>query len=479
MVGAGPVGIYIASLLLAKGHKVHLIEVGEEDFESNLLTYRHYEFVSKSAMPLNVHRVGGGSNLWHARIGHFLESDFEPLLKVGIEGWPIKWDELQKYYMKIINELTGEALTDEKFIQQNYAHQQKIVNSEGLELRLFRFADNYSFRDKYNTLKQSSNFVTSTSSRVDEIVSTQSGNHEDLSYILTKKSGRYQIKADQIIVTAGSIQSTKLILNSKDLCTPQQVNVVGTGLMEHMEGFIGVMKVPKSNEERLKLFLLNKNNRVAGTNSGIGIRNGTKIVRELNLPSFHVELRPLTRTINQPEKILGEIIPNPLHVVERIAKYVIFKTTQLIDFFCQQTTCGIWIKSEELRNPESTLKIPIPETSNKVIYDHRISIETFEKLFVNIDVIIKPLSQVFESKVKLKRWVRRRIPNPKFGVNWHPMGTLPMGENPNTSVCDKNLALHSNKRIFLVSAAVFNRGSNSNPTTTALALAAKLVEEQF
>jgi hypothetical protein len=401
------------------------------------------------------------------------------LPELGIEGWPIKWNELQQHYLKVIHELVGEELTDEEFIREKYALQKQIVNSQGLELRLFRFADEYSFKKKYETLKQSSNLIVSTGNRVDEIATTQSGNHEELSCILTNESGRRKVIADRIIVAAGSMQSTKLILNSKDLHPPRQKNVAGTGLMEHMEGFVGVMKVSKSKNERLKLFLLNHKNRTVGSKSGFGIRLGTELIKEHSLTSFHVELRPLTRNIYQPKKLLRDRLPNPLHLIERIVKYVFSIVNQSKDFICRQTSCGLWVKVEELRNSESIIRISTPEKMNKTLYKHLILDESFEKLFVNLDLILQPMIQIFESRVKLKGWVRRRIPNPNFGVNWHPMGTLSMGENPETAVCNKNLALHSNKKVFLLSAAVFNRGSNSNPTTTVLALASRLVEEQF
>ena len=76
IVGGGPVGIYFAKLCLDQGHKVTLIEPGNLHEESKLLSKKNYIFASPSAMPAGVHRIGGGSTLWRARISEFQQSDF-------------------------------------------------------------------------------------------------------------------------------------------------------------------------------------------------------------------------------------------------------------------------------------------------------------------------------------------------------------------------------------------------------------------
>ena len=86
---------------------------------------------------------------------------------------------------------------------------------------------------------------------------------------------------------------------------------------------------------------------------------------------------------------------------------------------------------------------------------------------------------MFKAKIKLYKWVKNRSRNPRFETNWHPMGTLPMGSNADTSICDSALQLHSNDGVYVLSPAVFKRGSNGNPTFTTLALASKLLDEKF
>ncbi len=58
IVGAGPVGIYLAKLFLDDGHKITLIDSGNLNEESRLLTAKNYTFQTESSMPVGVHRVG-------------------------------------------------------------------------------------------------------------------------------------------------------------------------------------------------------------------------------------------------------------------------------------------------------------------------------------------------------------------------------------------------------------------------------------
>ncbi len=53
----------------------------------------------------------------------------------------------------------------------------------------------------------------------------------------------------------------------------------------------------------------------------------------------------------------------------------------------------------------------------------------------------------------------------------HVMGTTRMGDNPNTSVVDKNLRCHDHENLFLVGSGVFPASGTANPTLTIAALA--------
>ena len=58
----------------------------------------------------------------------------------------------------------------------------------------------------------------------------------------------------------------------------------------------------------------------------------------------------------------------------------------------------------------------------------------------------------------------------------HIIGTATMGDNPLTSVVDKNLRCHDHKNLFILGSSVFPSSFTSNPTLTIAALALRAAD---
>jgi choline dehydrogenase-like flavoprotein len=52
-----------------------------------------------------------------------------------------------------------------------------------------------------------------------------------------------------------------------------------------------------------------------------------------------------------------------------------------------------------------------------------------------------------------------------------------MGDNPNTSVVDKNLKLHNNKNLYVLGSSNFLSGGYANPTYTIIQMSLRLSNE--
>jgi choline dehydrogenase-like flavoprotein len=478
IVGAGPIGIYTADSLVKLGHKVSLLESGGFDNESSLLTLDSYLFKTDSAIPANVHKIGGGTNHWHARFGEFLEEDFQTFENLDIHGWPYSKSELALHYKAVSREIAGTDFSDGEFLNHHMAHLKSGLHPD-LDLRLFRFAEEYSFKEKLLKLCESPNFTLITECRVDSISPNEDLNGAKYICHLSSRVDIEELEATAVIICAGTLQSTKLIMNSKKLSGVRRGEIAGKGLMEHLEGFIGTIRIPKSHYELGNRFALSHANRLSGFNAGVGIRLNSTFHSVSELPSLHLEFRPRPRTITTPQFIRSSTIPNPLRVVERVYKLIRHNVLEILDTLKGVQTYGLWAKSEEFRNFNSCVSIGTNLIGEVLVYDHRVSDLSYSKIYDVLDILLPKVGEMFGAKIATYEWVKKRRRNASFGVNWHPMGTLPMGHNPESSICDPQLQLHSNEGIYIVSPAVFNRGSNGNPTFTALALASKLVEEKF
>ncbi|KND60385.1 Glucose-methanol-choline (GMC) oxidoreductase:NAD binding site [Candidatus Burkholderia verschuerenii] len=63
-----------------------------------------------------------------------------------------------------------------------------------------------------------------------------------------------------------------------------------------------------------------------------------------------------------------------------------------------------------------------------------------------------------------------------FAAQDHPMGGVLMGDDPNTSVCDRDCRSHEQRNLYLASSAVFVNTGTANPTLTVAALALRIAD---
>ena len=59
---------------------------------------------------------------------------------------------------------------------------------------------------------------------------------------------------------------------------------------------------------------------------------------------------------------------------------------------------------------------------------------------------------------------------------WHLLGTARMGDDPDVSVVDRNLRAHDVPNLYIADGSVFVTSAAVNPTSTVVALAARLAD---
>ena len=66
-----------------------------------ILNLKKYIFLSPSAVPEGVHKIGGGSTQWRGRISEFLPEDFYKTYSGQEFHWPFDKTELDRHYKKL------------------------------------------------------------------------------------------------------------------------------------------------------------------------------------------------------------------------------------------------------------------------------------------------------------------------------------------------------------------------------------------
>ena len=101
VIGAGAAGISLARRLLAAGRQVILLESGGLDYERPVADLAAGENVGEEYYPLEDSRLrffGGTTAIWGGRCAEFDPIDLEKRDYVPHSGWPIGWEELERYY---------------------------------------------------------------------------------------------------------------------------------------------------------------------------------------------------------------------------------------------------------------------------------------------------------------------------------------------------------------------------------------------
>ncbi|MDH3709966.1 MAG: GMC family oxidoreductase [Cyclobacteriaceae bacterium] len=250
IIGAGLAGGIIAQKLTQAGHKVTLVDMGDQP-EYIEPEDEEWRLDKPQAAFTRGQGFGGTSNFWHGGLTHLDDSDVSGLSSLFNEPkYPISRDELIPYYRQATEILRGDCKFDfEDILRQP----QPTDNGFEINFDLFRYKGLIYPRNAYSSskaiyqaasecgLKLIKNFTVSQINIDDSGVALEiEGCHriDDREY--TKK-----IRADHFILAAGGIGSPKILLKSIHKHPILKNLPVGRFITDHPTGFVFKAKLKK------------------------------------------------------------------------------------------------------------------------------------------------------------------------------------------------------------------------------------------
>jgi hypothetical protein len=476
IIGAGPTGILLAKVLLSKGLDVTVVESGNFDTESEQINRSKYNFDPDSKMPNGVHRIKGGANYWAGRVSQFPEYVFDN----KIYGWPISFTEMEMYYKQLYNLIGIGSTTDTDFISRELGDLLKLIGPN-LDVSPYFYCEN-EFLDK--ALKEIEENLSSRVLVNSPVVNIRLGSQNQ---VVATLSDMTCLEFDKVVIAAGTHQTTSLLIRSKKFLSKiSNSQTIGHNLMEHFDGYVGVLRIKKGHRKEAEkildgVYFSKSNNPQRKYGFGIKLSKLQYLTTDQLRADFHLQFEPFQEIYTFgdyyhliPGKSKLKYIFFKLELIAR--KFIIIPFRKLVDNIGGVQRYSIYLKGEELANFNSTLDNCSYTHKDLGIteYRHKVSNETAKSIRKGLLDFKYYFEQIKIGKIKYFWWFMNNPGVCYAGPNFHPSGTTAISLDSCKQIVNSDLSLNGYPNIFIASASVFASGSYQNPTATTMALALRV-----
>ncbi len=472
IIGSGPAGTILGTELVKRGVRTLILESGGSVLrwvvDSRLKRLAAYQVTGNTGYPLKNSRaraVGGTSNFWTGRCTRFHPSDFEPHPYTPRENpWPITYEELDPYYEKAESTLRVRGDTPSAFAprrshplpipaRKDLSGLKAIVGAAGIVLddsptatpgKAIRF-----FRVQKEILPAflASGFGTLIKGvDVTRLVSNE--NRRITGAEITLPDGRKKTARAKIFVVAcGGIESPRLLLFSRSEQFPNGIgnssDMLGRFFNEHPAvNFYASIRhtrstlAPTNDIGRTHQF--QEEFRKQGLGGVLFVFRQAWLLPHHNMPfkisNIPMNLAAISKRLRKATLYIGATIEMKLSSANRV---VLSK---------DQFDC--------FGNPIAHLRFDFSQEDLKTLDLCREYIREIYRKIGATDIHEAPVS-----------WSR------------HHQGTCRMGDNPGSSVVDRNLRVHEAPNLYVCGSEVFVTGGAMQPLLTIAALAHRLADQ--
>jgi choline dehydrogenase-like flavoprotein len=512
IAGAGAAGITLASALDRSRLSICLIESGGFKVSEALQSLNALDNVGYPVRENFMSRaryLGGSCNLWAGRTMKLCPIDLVKRDWVACSGWPISYEELERYYPRAERLLRLPAF-DEFEDDANLAgvgvEEARLIGHDLLRPSVALWAAKpLRFGKVYRRLlKASRNVTTYLNANVTELVADASGAQVKALTVNTENGRQLTIEAKNYVLACGGLESARLLLVSRTQHPNGMGNahdVVGRFFQDHPRAIFGKIRLARPVSLPYLLGMPISTGKVQ-----IGLRLSDQLQQTEGLLNSYVSLEPqlsqlavmqYESAVNAAKILLRrghagprsdvfrrdlgelrdmiylltpkEIMPQSVYRVyawlkRRIRRTVSASHLTVINF-CEQAP-----------NPESRVYLSDKCDAlgmRTLILDWRIGEEEPR----SIRRLHEVLGQAVESAgLGVLETRPQDISTVRFTDASHHIGTLRMSGDPKTGVVGEHCKVHGIENLFVAGSAVFPTAGHANPTLTIVALALRLAD---
>lgn len=526
IVGSGAAGISLACELIGSGKQVILLESGGRTPECDTQALAAGEVADASAHgPLDRYRkrvFGGTTSVWGGRCAPFDGIDFEARDHVPHSGWPIGQDELAPYYRRA-HEYTLTGNFDYNCATSLDDGGEPTIPGLGdaiwLQDRLWRFSLPTHYGTEFgDRIGNASNIRVILHANVLKLHTDPTGNRIERVEASSLKDNRFSVKAGTVILAAGGLESTRLLMISDDIHPHGLGNAhdqLGRYYLSHISGDLGEIRF----EPRDRRVIWQYQKARDGVYVKRNLRVREEVQRREGLLNFRAILtHPPFASADHGSGVLsavylvkrffrGQIPPEyskelaaaGYHHVPQHLRNVVLGAPGLVRFgshwFLHRTLARRKYPSVSLKSRSNsyTIHFDAEQTPNP---DSRVTLsdrtDHFGSPLLKADwrwseqdiASVVRHHQLLRDEIESNKIGRLTLPNEEvpnvvragFAVGSHHIGTTRMADDPRHGVVDHNCEVHGVKGLFIAAPSTFPTASYANPVLTITALAIRIAD---
>ncbi len=523
VVGAGAAGITLALELSSRGVDVLLIESGGREADDR--TQRLYEgAVADERMHSPPHRYrqrrfGGSTTIWGGRCMPLDDIDFEPRPYVSQSGWPFQRPALMPFYVRA-NQLceagrfeyrAGDAFHRPLRPVLEGFHSEYFTD-DGLE----RFSCPTDFGARYaHRLQGSPHVRVLLNANLTDIRLNTAGTAVDSLLLKTFSQRCITVRPSRVVLAMGALEIPRMLLASRSVQSNgigNRHDNVGRYYMCHLAGSIGTL-IQDGNVDhawhgydvsdegiycRRRFQLTEQTQRQLQLGNFIGRLHHPRITDPAHRSAVLSSLQLAKGMISYEygKRLHGEEKLSALNWLAHL-RNVVLGPHQVIAFghhmLRDRFLASRKFPSIIVRSPAGRYSLDFhgeqePIASSRITLDNTRDEFDTPRIMVDwryseLDVrTVREAVRLFAEEIARCR-IGRFEYNPetvefemtRYGAyGGHHLGTARMGDDPHTSVVDRDCRVHDVQNLYLAGGAVFPTSSQANPTLTIVALAARL-----
>jgi choline dehydrogenase-like flavoprotein len=480
IVGAGAAGISFALEWINTPYRVILLEGGGFDYEAGMQELYRGKSIGLPYYALEasrLHYFGGTTGHWAGFCSRFDEIDFAERNWVPYSGWPISFEEIEKYYAR------ASEILELSPAPAGPATKQSALKLDATAVwdKMWQFSPPTRFGKKYrDRILQAPNLTLYTYANVTDIQTSANISLVESLTIRNHAGKTHKVRAKTFILACCAIQNARILLASNKQAAKglgNEHDLVGRFFMEHPEVNAADLFLPKPlslDPYRLQYFY---------TKSRAELALSPEKQKELEILNGTVALNPVdavasTESVENTDSSTADPAAS-LKEWERAEKY--FRSGKYLqENFALSKHFTFFTRMEQAPNPLSRITID-KETDSlgvpRAILDWQLtSLEkkSFRKLVetIGIQVGIAGIG-----RVRMHEWLWNENDHswPSFlAGGWHHMGTTRMNASPKEGVVDENCRVHGIHNLYVAGSSCFPTGGSANPTLTLVALTLRL-----